>query len=79
MEDYINIYQYDYSRNPEGDLMQKVIKPGDEVPVGWTTDLDSLGYNTKTEQDQINRNLTLQLAKANIEIAKLKAQIGGAK
>ena len=79
MEDYINIYQYDYSRNPEGDLMQKVIKPGDEVPVGWTTDLDSLGYNTKTEQDQINKNLTLQLAQANVEIAKLKAQIGGAK
>lgn len=79
MENYISIYMMDYSVDAAGQLMQKVILEGQPIPAGWTTDISSLVPDTKTEQDQINRNLTLQLAKANLEIAKLKAQIGGAK
>lgn len=77
MEKYINIYMMDYSINPAGQLMQGVILEGQPVPAGWTTDKSSLVPDPKTEQDQINKNLTMQLAKANIEIAKLKSQIGG--
>lgn len=60
-------------------IEQTVINEGQPVPEGWTADLSEVAIDTKTEQDQINRNLTIQLAKANVEIAKLKAQIGGAK
>lgn len=79
MENYINIYMMDYSVDAAGQLMQKVILEGQPVPAGWTTDRSSLVPDPKTEQEVINKNLTLQLAKANMEIAKLKAQIGGAK
>ena len=79
MENYINIYMMDYSVDSAGQLMQKVILEGQPVPAGWTTDRSSLVPDPKTEQEVINKNLTLQLAKANMEIAKLKAQIGGAK
>lgn len=60
-------------------IEQTAINEGQPVPEGWTADLSEVAIDTKTEQDQINRNLTLQLAKANIEIAKLKSQIGGTK
>lgn len=79
MENYISIYMMDYSVDSAGQLMQKVILEGQPVPDGWTTDRSSLVPDPKTEQEVINKNLTLQLAKANMEIAKLKAQIGGAK
>lgn len=79
MENYINIYMMDYSVDAAGQLMQKVILEGQPIPAGWTTNPEELGITSKTEQEVINKNLTLQLAKANMEIAKLKAQIGGAK
>lgn len=60
-------------------IEQTVINEGQPVPEGWTADLSEVSVNEKIEQDQINRNLTLQLAKANLEIVKLKSQIGGAK
>lgn len=77
--DEIQIFRLDYTRNPEGELLMTYIPAEQPVPEGWTTDRNSLVPDPKTEQDQINKNLTMQLAKANIEIAKLKAQIGGAK
>lgn len=79
MENYISIYMMDYSVDAAGQLMQKVILEGQPIPAGWTTDRSSLVPDPKIEQDQINKNLTLQLAKANLEIAKLKSQIGGTK
>lgn len=79
MENYISIYMMDYSVDVAGQLMQKVILEGQPIPAGWTTDRSSLVPDSKIEQEVINKNLTLQLAQANMEIAKLKAQIGGAK
>lgn len=75
----MQIFRMDYTRNPEGELIMTYIPADEPVPEGWTRDRSSLVPDPKTEQDQINKNLTMQLAKANIEIAKLKSQIGGTK
>lgn len=68
-------------KNYLGDTVieQSVIKEGEDIPNGWTSNLSDVEIKSATDQDQINKNLTLQIAQANIEIAKLKAQIGGSK
>lgn len=73
----IDIYKMDYEMSPEGQLVQAVHDPSQPIPEGWTDDLSTLVPDVRTEQDQINRTLTMQLAMANAEIAKLKKQIGG--
>ena len=75
----MQIFKMDYTNNPEGELIMTYIASDQPVPEGWTKDRSSLVPDPKTEQEAINKNLTLQLAQANIEIAKLKAQIGGSK
>ena len=79
MKNEIAIYTIIYDHNPEGDLFMKYVPADEPIPSGWTTNPEELGITSKTEQEAINKNLTLQLAQANIEIAKLKAQIGGSK
>ena len=60
-------------------IEQSAIEEGKAIPDGWTSNLEEVEFKAPITQDQINRNLTLQLAKANVEIAKLKSQIGGTK
>lgn len=60
-------------------IEQSAVEEGKAIPDGWTSNLEDVEFKSPMTQDQINKNLTLQLAQANIEIAKLKAQIGGAK